>query len=83
MNPIKNSEITEFVNSLEHSVLNEKQMMTISVLPDLIGGVNHNRDCTNTSCDTSRNRVYCVNQNTCENSINRRICDNQGTAISK
>lgn len=83
MNPIKDSEITKFVNSLEHSVLNEKQMMTISVLPDLIGGVTHNRDCTNTSCDTSRNRVYCVNQNTCENSINRRICDNQGTAISK
>ena len=83
MNPIKDSEITKFVNSLEHSVLNEKQMMTISVLPDLIGGVTHNRDCTNTGCDTSRNRVYCVNQNTCENSINRRICDNQGTAISK
>lgn len=83
MKPVKNSEITKFVNSLEHSVLNEKQMMTISVLPDLIGGVTHNRDCTNTSCDTSRNRVYCVNQNTCENSINRRICDNQGTAISK
>lgn len=83
MKPVRNSEITKFVNSLEHSVLNEKQMMTISVLPDLIGGVTHNRDCTNTSCDTSRNRVYCVNQNTCENSINRRICDNQGTAISK
>ena len=83
MKPVKNSEITKFVNSLEHSVLNEKQMMTISVLPDLIGGVIHNRDCTNTSCDTSRNRVYCVNQNTCENSVNRRICDNQGTAISK
>lgn len=83
MNPIKDSEITKFVNSLEHSVLNEKQMMTISVLPDLIGGVTHNRDCTNTSCDTSRNRVYCVNQNKCENSVNRRICDNQGSDATK
>lgn len=77
MKPVKNSEITEFVNSLEHSILNERQMMTISVLPDLVGGVSHNRDCTNSNCPSSRNRQYCVNQSGCDDAINRRICDNQ------
>ena len=83
MKPAKYSEITEFVNSLEQSVLSERQMMTISVLPNLIGGITHNRDCTNSSCDSSRNRIYCVNQSNCDDAINRRICDNQGTGTTK
>lgn len=78
---MKKSEITEFVNSLQQSILSEKQTMTIAVLPDIEGGTNHNKDCTNTSvCDDSRNRSYCVNQSNCTSTVNKKICDNQATA---
>lgn len=82
MKNTKIQEIENFVNGLEQSYLSEHQMMTLAVNPEeVVGGINNNGFCENSSCDHSRNRKWCVNQSDCNTTINRKECDNQKSDI--